>query len=537
MSAVFEVGGKIPGAPGGLVFSNGVSSGGSGFFPAGHWIAAKQAMIQVYPRPDSETNTFARHHWAYFDGVNAVQYQIPLGVSFGAFPYVFTLLSGAPGMSIAATFWNTAWTSYQAAMAAGYGYLQWTPTAAVTGATVSILVTDQQNNTLTITFTVSTSSAISRFIFLDTANGNDSTGTGAIGAPWQTLTKAFGSTYAATANASAICYLRGTGIYEIPIYSDQDIDDSFQIFELHTARKPSALLGFPGDPAPEIDMTTGGFATNLGGADWFMSGLNPNGFNASQASYRMFWITASGSFSYRITFDSNVWSNSGYGSSAASNATMYWFDGNSSNFTQYGFIRNCQETNRQSGLVGNNIVGCDNYGIEFNLVEGNVSNCPGSTVNGCWIFKSDVNNCSMRGNFASFAACAYPYSFLQDPDISTSNNEVCYNKYMATAQPANSGIFLPVNSEGVGMSTPMTNLWCFRNSVIGTLGSNDPNNGGPYVFQNNMVQSTNSPPIVSGSSVQSSGNVTATSGALDTVACNLTSAFLSNLGTVGAQIA
>src|SRR5208337_3692923 len=125
------------------------------FLPAGHWIAAKQAMIQVYPRPDSETNTWARHRWAYYDGVNAVQYKIPLGVSFGAFPYVFQLLSGPPGMTIGATYWQSGW-SFPEALAAGYGYLLWTPTASVTNATVSILVTDQQKNTLTITFTVST---------------------------------------------------------------------------------------------------------------------------------------------------------------------------------------------------------------------------------------------------------------------------------------------------------------------------------------------------------------------------------------------
>src|SRR5580698_5204552 len=132
------------------------SSGFSGFYPAGSWMPAKQPMIQVYPRPDSETNTFARHRWAYYDGANAVQYKIPLGVSFGAFPYVFSLLSGPPGMSIGATFWNTSWNSWADAIAAGYGTLQWTPSASVSGATVSVLVTDQQRNTTTITFTVST---------------------------------------------------------------------------------------------------------------------------------------------------------------------------------------------------------------------------------------------------------------------------------------------------------------------------------------------------------------------------------------------
>ena len=517
------------------------SSAFTGFYPAGSWIAAKQAMIRVYPRPDSETNTWARHRWAYYDGANPVQYKIPLGVSFGAFPYVFQLLSGPPGMTIGATYWQSGWSFAQAA-AAGYGYVQWTPTASVSGATVSILVTDQQQNTLTITFTISTSGATSRFIFVDAVNGNDSNA-GSIGAPFKTLSKALGPNFATTTNAGTICYLRGTGgTYTPPISADQDINSYWTVSQLDTTRKPSALIGFPGDPAqPVVSMASSMFGSYGSGAsdngvpDLFISNINFNGYNTSQPSFRLFWLASPGAYGSRITFEGNVWTNAGYGSSAASNTPGYFFDGNTPNLMLYGFIKNCQETRVTGGFAGNNIVGCDVYGVQYMLVEGNTSNTPNLTVNGCWIYKSDVSNSCMRGNFAAFAACAYPYSFLQDPLSGTHNNEVCYNKYIGLTPAGNNGIFFPVNDPGVGMAAGnMTNLWAYRNSVIGMLGSNDPNAGGPYVFQNNVVQGTYALP--SGTAVQTSGNVTAASGALDTTYCNLTGTYTSYLGTVGAQI-
>jgi hypothetical protein len=503
----------------------------TGFYPAGNWIAAKQPMIQVYPRPDSETNTWARHRWAYYDGANPVQYKIPLGVSFGAFPYVYTLQSGPPGMTIGATYWNPAWTSFQDAQAAGYGYLLWTPTASVSGATVSVLVTDQQMNTLTITFTVSTSSSTSKFIFVDAVNGSDTSGTGTISAPWQTYTKAFGATASTNVNANALCYFRA-GTYTLPA---QTVVSGVTITQVNTSIKPSALMGFPGDTPPIFSMTNCFFSDNGSpSTDLFVQGLNPNDYTHSIYNMRWFWLNTGGT--KRVTFEGNNWTNSGYGSSAPSNTPMFFMD-----FTQgqakYIFVKNNSEERVTSGHEGNNIVGFDSYYVDRALVEGNTSISPTITVDGCWVFKSDITNSCMRGNFASFYDCAYGLgSTLQDPLAGTFNIETCYNRSLLGIQAANgsSGPFFPINSPGT-VSHPMTNQWCYRNSVTGNIGSNSPNEGSISI-QSNAVQYQYAPAIVSGSAVTSSGNVTATSGLLDSNG-NLTSAYSSYRGTVGAEIA
>jgi hypothetical protein len=507
----------------------------TGFYPAGNWIPAKQAMIQVYPRPDSETNTWARHRWAYYDGVNAVQYKIPLGVSFGAFPYVFQLLSGPPGMTIGAAYWQSGW-SFAQAMTAGYGYLQWTPSASVSGTTVSILVTDQQMNTLTITFTVSTSSSTSQFIFIDSVHGNDSTGTGTIGAPWASFSKAFGPTYAASVNAKTLCYFRA-GTYAIPVYSDNDINSSDALCELNTTTKPSALMGFPGDTPPILTMTAAQFATPLGaglGADLFMQGLNPNGACTSGGmNGRFIWVAGAGTASYRQTFDSIAWSNPVYGS-GGSNATGYFFDGAaSSSLTLYQFVNNCSESNRQSGNPGNNYGGCSFYSAQYALVQGCSIIQSGLNMDAAYYFKVNVIDSCIRGCTVNVGAGNVTHAFdMGQPllsgngpaNTSMTNDETCYNTLVGGG-----GIFL-----GFGAFT-FGSLWCYRNSVIGPNSfKTNATGGGPLVYDSNAAQGGSFP---SGSSMQTNGlNLVKASGLLDSTTGNLTAAYVSYLGTVGAQI-
>lgn len=111
----------------------GASSGGSGFFPLAQSMQPLGInMRQVFPRPDSETNTYAAHHYAFWDSNASVglQYRRRVGVSFGRWPYTYQLMSGPPGMYIGASIWNPAWNNGgQAAAQDGYGTVYWMPTA------------------------------------------------------------------------------------------------------------------------------------------------------------------------------------------------------------------------------------------------------------------------------------------------------------------------------------------------------------------------------------------------------------------------
>jgi hypothetical protein len=547
MSAVFEVGGHVPNAPGGFVFSNGSGGGGgSGFLPVGHFINAKQAMIQIYPRPDTETNTFARHRWAYYDGTNPVLYQIPLGVAFGAFPYVFSLQSGPPGMSIGATFWNTSWGTgsnppFVDARNAGYGVLQWTPTGSVSGATVSVLVTDQQLNTTTITFTVSTSSSTAQFLFFDSQFGNDSTGTGTISAPWQTMAQAIGTSFSTTNNASTLCYFRGRGSsfpYTMPAGSASatDFNDGSTCFEVNTLTKPSAYMGFPGDALTSyIDLSNSFFAC-AHSADLFVQNLNPNGYHTATQNCRFFWIGGGGGnggglLSSRTTMDINQWTNSGYGSSAGSNASSYYVNPTNS-VASYIFINGCSETNRQSGNAGNNYCICSVYSCQNVLAQGNFIIDPTLTIDEFCMPKSNITNGTWRGNYCQVASVQYICSPLQSVSGNAgvmSSVEICYNIDVG----GTTGMAIPVGPTGQNYGA----LWCYRNNCRANLGisCNGQGVGGPYVFENNASQGSNSVPT--GTGVTASGNIFQGSGLLDGTTGYLTSSFSSDVGTIGAQIA
>ena len=233
------------------------ASASNGFLPAGQWVPANQSLSLIYPLTDAVTNANARHHWAYYDGTNAVLYQIPIVAMGGAYPYVFTLDSGsaALGMTIGQGFGST-----------NYGVLTWQPTGTVTSHTVTVTITDQARITTTAVFTISTSSAAAHFVFLDAAAGSDTSGTGTFSAPWQTLKKAFGTTFSAlgSAAASAIVYAKATGTYSSAslLYTDNDINDSDPFFEIGGSTKPSALIGLGGQA--EIDWTSGAWALALG---------------------------------------------------------------------------------------------------------------------------------------------------------------------------------------------------------------------------------------------------------------------------------
>ncbi len=492
------------------------SAGTTGFLPAGHFINAKQPMILVYPRPDTETGTFARHRWAYYDGVNPVEFSIPIGVSFGAYPYVFTLTSGPSGMAIGSAYND-----------ANYGVLTWTPTGIVTNAAVAITVTDQQNNTINVTFTISTSSSTSQFIFVDAVNGLD-TNAGTFAAPLQTLAAAYGSTFATVVNPGAICYLRA-GTYTPPIYADQDINTGWPMMEFSTAAKPAAMIGLPGDTLPVIDMTSCGWGANINVDDLFFKDLNPNGYLTTQTNYRLMWYVGAGS--QRLTADNVGWTNSGYGASADNNATGWFIDINNVNQAANIFLNGCYETNRQSGQPGNNYAGCSVYNAINMLVHGCYTIQDGLLCDGAWYLKSDSTNGCIRGctvNVGATGGYTHAFDFGQAPDSQMNNNESCYNRAIG-----NGGIFLPFN--GGFTFGPM---WGYRNSCSGTpgMGSNDPTSGGPYVYDSNAIQTSTTPMPPTGSSIQSDGlNLVETSGLLDSNG-NLTIAYASYVGTVGAQI-
>ena len=64
--------------------------------PAANYIPAKQAAHLIHPRPDSETASWAKHRRHY----PGIKYEVPVGVSFGSWPFFYDLTTAPAGATI-----------------------------------------------------------------------------------------------------------------------------------------------------------------------------------------------------------------------------------------------------------------------------------------------------------------------------------------------------------------------------------------------------------------------------------------------------
>ena len=502
---------------------NAVASGGTGFLLGGHWVPANQTLQLIYPLIDSVTSANSRHRWAYFDGTNVIQYQIPIVALGGSYPYVFTLdsASTALGMTIGQGFGST-----------NYGVLTWSPSGSVSGHTVTVTITDQQLNSVQAVFTISTSSAISHFVFLDALSGSDTSGSGTFGSPWQTLQKAFGATYQAKGvlGAGAICYLKPTATYPTAgvKYTDSTDINASPWFEMNTTTKPVALIGLGGQAV--LDWTSGVFALALGdnAQDFFIASLNPTGVSTSVPNAK--FVTIVGGGQVRFTSFNTIWTNSGYGGSGTDVSAPYTApDLGGSNFRSNIAIVGFSETNRQSGQPGNNYCGHTFYSSQNWVSDGFTINMPSGSFDSVCYAKGTNQNYEMRNHFINVAnagtggCCSNGFQPANEP--ASTNGEVRYCYIGSNVTLTNQKIGTQAGSYG--------SFFMNRNTLIGQF---ENAFGGTGLYQNNVVQ-TSGTPIPTGTGDTASGNVTATSGIINSTTLQLQGSAAGSVGTVGAQIA
>jgi hypothetical protein len=342
--------------------------------------------------------------------------------------------------------------------------------------TVSVLVTDQQHNSITISWTLGTDDTSTHFVFVSTT-GSGSTCT--YSAPC-TFATAFGSTFAATSFPGAICYVFGgsyTGATNLPVYTDTDTSSNG--FEAYVGRKPNALIGIPG-ASVTLDAAQGNLSTlphliQLGAhaADWYMENITANAYNTGAVDEL---ITLGGSGSNRLTFDQLCWTNAGYGTGTSGNMSMLYSNG-IQNPRSYLFVTDSCETNRQSIAVGNNYGFADIYSFSYVLIQRSVENSPSANLDAAFYFKSDVENSEMRENSANVAGAAHAFDYGQNQWSGSGNDESEYN------------IGININQfqfNFAGSQYTWLNMAAFRNTIISggiglKVGLPNVNLGGPWI--------------------------------------------------------
>ena len=424
---------------------------------AGHYVPSQFAPVLIYPRPDSETNSWERHRLC----PAGTAWSFPVGLLYGAWPFQYSL-SGAPaGMTIGTTFGSP-----------GYGVMSWANPVAGTYTITAIVTTQDFGRTAgsadptgqySVTFTLEVAAATdARFVWANAATGSDSNG-GTSAAPWKTL-----AGFSSAPTSGKQFWLRA-GTYAMTALSSV----------LDLTSKAKVFVGYPGETV-KIDYSQswshGNISIQFNGGNGTSGGCSASNIyffgspsNWAGGSSDMYHILHNGDRGvyYNNIFDSM--NGLGAGDSNFGNwsgIAMFAFAG------MHNYVGCCDSTfknftrlNTGGGMVWYS----SRYGImERNTITGFTS--PGNVMHG-FISKGHCSRTSIRANMADTTNnfSSGPYYQPQGSDGGEGDapnfNETCWN-WGFQAPLGNNGV-----SPGAQIYGPSSYAaWSgavFRNTIIG----------------------------------------------------------------------
>lgn len=476
-----------------------ISSSGStvtGFLPAGNWVAAKMPLAVVQPRPDNETGgtftsgqtIYSRHRYAFYDGVNPVQYEFDVAIQGGARPLVYQLIAGPSWMSIGSAYGQPY-----------YGVLHGTPNAAISPSspvTVTIRVFGQDLASTDVSYTLATST---NFLFVDSAAGSDSN-PGTFGSRFQTLAKVMGTNSASTTFPGAFIYMSGS------LQWPTQAGATAGYFNMDRTKVPIVYMTLPG-VATTIDATLVQIIDQGGGcSDMYWGG------SSSSPGSRIAIVGSSGPAAETHTFELYnpircCWRNVDFQNpinrtapNGNTNSTTI-FTSNSGIIKQYYTVRNCTETGR-SGSANNSMLLTSLFSVQNSLFEFNTV----SGTAGFGVFFKDSNRyitaahnsvTLLGGNGASPMMFGCQTNNLGTPPAYPGFCEACYN-YLV-------GGPLFFDFQGFGGSLQH---WSYRNTILNNqfnynygLGNFGPTGTGPYFTDSDVVIAKTPGGAIAGASV------------------------------------
>lgn len=469
-----------------------VAASGGWQLAAGHYVPQKRAMIAVYPRPDSETGAYggavnAYHRWAYYDGVNAIQYEVPLKILFGAPPHRYSILSQPTG--------ETATIGNAYGDPSSHGVFKWIPSRAFTTiapAAFTVRVTGQDGNYIDVSWTAATDSSPSRFAFVSNT-GSDSTGTGSISAPFATLAKVTGGGQSKTVATypGRIVYLRG-GSYSTVAHTDAwnggNSGESVKCrLELFSARHPMAYFAYPGET---VNINFAGAEVTVEGDDCIWSGsstskmvIQESANNAAET--HNFWLYEQKRVGFQwVDFDGFVPRTAG---NFTNSAPIFASGSNTTPTRNYVHLHNVREINRTATAANDGLLFVM-FGTKYWVDEycsGSRSGGPGAAM------KDTCYSTSSRYMNISIPDQTFAYAFMGQSG--SGDNEVCFSRI-------NGVLFFNFQA-----NSTVTAQWSFRNTVS-TIDSNYAPAirawpaVGPYTSENDCVISNATPHIANGTS-------------------------------------
>jgi len=399
--------------------------------PPGHFVPAKMPMHPVFPRPDSETQAFARHRWAHPD----FRYEIPIGVQGGAWPFKYEIIAGPSGATIGQYYGDP-----------DYGILKWNPAAGDSSTkTFTVRVTDQELNTVDLTWTTTIDAA--QFIFVD-ANAV-STGTGTITSPLKTFADWYkGDRTDSTYHNKIIVFRAGN----YSAYGEAGTNGNVR---LDAGSKTPSLLGFP-DETPVIDCSQAQFFTDDGLDDIFIAGIRFENARTDVGNPHFFWCV--GAWQRGLWYN-NYFFNMQMGLANDDNPAAI-FATHVSTYREHVFIKS--NTFDAFTANGSNGAYIDLYTVDYSLIEGNKA-INSNTSYGLWLKGSHAYN-TLRANDVSqnISGRAFCIGLGTEAGGIPHHHEVCWNNFVVNPNDEVGLVAMSNAYQGQHYST-----WIYRNTFSG----------------------------------------------------------------------
>ena len=478
---------------------------------------AVDGLASNYPleilQPEAGLTTTNRFYKAY----PGFEYNVRMGVIGGKFPFMYSLPTAPAGMTINSSTGEINWPS---------------PAASGTPYSVTANVTDAENTTRSVSWTVLVTTA--GFLFVDAVNGTSTAlgGTGTIGNPWKTIKDMYGGDTDAAMRADfhpgEFVYWRA-GEYQMTGYLSDDgtgtYGDGMRMY-FRGNTKPQVWLRYPGDAKPIFNQDEAHIYFESGGRDvWldemdFRSENNPRHMGMNIASSRQNVMIRRCDYSGIVG-----------GFQGGNNALLFiklW--GLGTNFVIQG--NTFSDVDQGYGIL--------NYRTTKVLVEDNLFDTIGtdSQVNGhalgmkVMAHRWDVRSNTFRNN--ALESITLHYSDYQ-PDV-CGDIEIRHN----VVEAGGGDVFINQSFESLGLP-----VYTYRNTFMDTVkvrAVRDTN--GPFYFSNNVIINDSSSEdnvtqldIFAPSRVILTDNLNGSS--VDNIVDaqgNLTAAYAEFIGTRGAQL-
>lgn len=339
---------------------------------AGFYTPAKFSMTIVHPRPDTDSPaSWARHKNAY----PGIQYRCPVTVQGGAWPFKYELLQSPTGMTIGETYGSTASPNTD------YGVITWTPTGTSGPHNVEVKVTDQDGNTVTTLFTITSNTT--NFAFFD-INDTTSLATGTITEPYNSFSDWYDFNNLVTIGNKILYWRAGT-------YSHPSTALRFG------NNDPLVHLGYPGESAV-IQGTNGNFnflGTSTVTDDMFVGGLKfSGGYFSTGVNNRMLVMRAG---TGRWTIFENTFAD--YSQSGATNDNPCAIFAGAVSRRNYQAIVGNRFTNFSMGRTSGVVAGWILYQCNYLVCENNTNDNISAASSG--LLKGEILNYTQRNNRCS----------------------------------------------------------------------------------------------------------------------------------------